>query len=78
MCVITEKKLQLNIARLCRHNFLSLVVFWFGGGGGPPGPPPGYAYAPQVFYDNFWSNRSVVSIYTKIIITIRFAFHTRK
>ena len=25
MCVITEKKLQLNIARLCCHNFLSLV-----------------------------------------------------
>ena len=46
MCVITEKKLQLNIARLCCHNFLSLVVFWLGGGGpGPPGPPPGYAYA---------------------------------
>ena len=42
MCVITEKKLQQNIARLCCHNFLSLVVFWLGG----PKPParPGYAY----------------------------------
>ena len=39
MCVIIEKKLQLNIARLCCHNFLSLVVFWLGGGG-PPAPPP--------------------------------------
>ena len=27
MCVITEKKLQLNIVRLCCHNFLSLVEF---------------------------------------------------
>ena len=45
MCVITEKKLQLNIARLSCHNFLSLVVFWLGGGSpGPRGPPPGYAY----------------------------------
>ena len=40
MCVITEKKLQLNIARLCCRNFLSLVVFWLGGGRAPPG----YAY----------------------------------
>ena len=37
MCVIIEKKLQLNIARLCCHNFLSLVVFLLGGG--PPAPP---------------------------------------
>ena len=36
MCVITEKKLQLNIVRLCCHNFLSLVEFWLGG----PVPPP--------------------------------------
>ena len=43
MCAITEKKLQLNIVRLCCHNFLSLVEFWLGGPG-PPGPPPGYAY----------------------------------
>ena len=27
MCAITEKKLQLNIVRLCCHNFLSLVEF---------------------------------------------------
>ena len=27
ICVITGKKLQLNIARLCCHNFLSLVEF---------------------------------------------------
>ena len=40
MCVIAEKKkLQLNIAKLCCHNFLSLVVFWLGGGPGLPGPP---------------------------------------
>ena len=40
MCAITEKKLQLNIVRLCCHNFLSLVEFWLGGGGpGPLGPP---------------------------------------
>ena len=33
MCVITEKKiLQLNIARLCCHNFISLGR----GGAGPP------------------------------------------
>ena len=39
MCVITEKKLQLNIARLCCHNFLSLVVFWLGGARAPWAPP---------------------------------------
>ena len=38
MCAITEKKLQLNIVRLCCHNFLSLVEFWLGGPG-PPRPP---------------------------------------
>ena len=38
--------MQLNIARLCCHNFLSLVVFWLGGPGSP-GHPPGYAYAPK-------------------------------
>ena len=43
MCVITEKKLQLNIARLCCHNFLSSVVFQLGGGG-LPGTLPGYDY----------------------------------
>ena len=49
MCVITEKKLQLNIAMLCFHNFLSLVVFWLGGG--PPGPlHSGYAYDLQHVY----------------------------
>ena len=58
MCVITEKKLQLNIARLCCHNFLSLVVFWLGGGGGGgPGPwappPPGYAYGTKIPYPYF-------------------------
>ena len=47
MCVITEKKLLLNIARLCCHNFLSLVVFWLGGPGPPGPPPPGYAYGPD-------------------------------
>ena len=39
MCVITEKKLQLNIARLYCHNF-----FIIGGilivGGRAPGPTP--------------------------------------
>ena len=40
MCVIIEKKMQLNIARLCGHNILSFVVFWLGrGGAGPLGPP---------------------------------------
>ena len=39
MCVITEKKLQLNIARLCCHNFLSLVVFWLGGARAPLATP---------------------------------------
>ena len=38
------KKLQLNIARLCCHNFLSLVVFWLGGARAHWPPPPGYAY----------------------------------
>ena len=57
MYVITDKKLQLDIARLCRHNFLSLVLFQLGGaraspgyayGSGPPGwqlgasGPPGW------------------------------------
>ena len=27
MCAITEKKMQLNIVRLCCHNFLSLLEF---------------------------------------------------
>ena len=40
MCTITKKKLQLNIVRLCCHNFLSLVEFWLGA-------PPGYAYGRQ-------------------------------
>ena len=45
MCVITEKKLQLNIARLCCHNFLSLVVSGILIAGGPgPLAPTGYAY----------------------------------
>ena len=49
MCVITEKTLQLNIARLCCHNFLLSVVFWLGGGGGrAPWAPPGYAYDSEV------------------------------
>ena len=39
MCVITEKKMQLNIARLCCHNFLSLVEFWLGGARAPWAPP---------------------------------------
>ena len=39
MCVNTEKKLQLNIARLRCHNFLSLVVFWLGGGRAPWASP---------------------------------------
>ena len=30
------KKLQLNIVRLCCHNFLSLVEFWLGGARAPP------------------------------------------
>ena len=40
MCAITEKKLQLNIVRLCCHNFLSLVEFWLGGARAPWAPPP--------------------------------------
>ena len=44
MCAITEKKLQLNIVRLCCHNFLSLVEFWLGGARAPWAPHPGYAY----------------------------------
>ena len=45
MCVITEKKkLQLNFAILCYHNFFIIGGILIGGGG-PPGPPPGYAYA---------------------------------
>ena len=43
MCAITEKKLQLNIVRLCCHNFLSLVEFWLGGARAP-WAPPSYAY----------------------------------
>ena len=39
MCAITEKKLQLNIVRLCCHNFLSLVEFWLGGARAPWAPP---------------------------------------
>ena len=39
MCVITEKKLQPDIARLCCHNFLSLLAFWLGGGRAPWAPP---------------------------------------
>ena len=48
LCANTEKKLQLNIVRLCCHNFLSLVEFWLGGPG-PPGPPPGYAYGLHLY-----------------------------
>ena len=33
------KKLQLNIVRLCCHNFLSLVEFWLGGARAPWAPP---------------------------------------
>ena len=33
------KKLQLNIVRLCCHNFLSLVEFWLGGGRAPWASP---------------------------------------
>ena len=40
MCAITEKKLQLNIVRLCCHNFLSLVEFCLGGARAPWAPPP--------------------------------------
>ena len=45
MYVTTEKKMQLNIARLCCHSFLSLVVFWLRGARAPWPPPLGYAYA---------------------------------
>ena len=44
------KKLQLNIVRLCCHNFLSLVEFWLGGGRAPWAPPPGYAYGSLIYY----------------------------
>ena len=36
MYVFTEKTLQLNIARLCCHNFYRWWYFNWGGGGGPP------------------------------------------
>ena len=47
MCVITEKKLQLNIASLCCHNFFIIGGILIGGAGppAPSPPPPGYAYA---------------------------------
>ena len=57
MCVITEKKLQLNIARLCCHDFLSLVVFWLGGGRAPWAPAPGYAYAAKAAKKAFTSRQ---------------------
>ena len=48
--VISKKKkkkkkvfTELNIVRLCCHNFLSLVEFWLGGARAP-WAPPGYAY----------------------------------
>ena len=45
MCVDTEKKLQLNIARLCCHNFFIIGGILIGmGGGRAPCAPPGYAY----------------------------------
>ena len=66
MCVITEKKLQLNIARLCCRNFLSLVVFRLGK---VPGPSSGYAYAPS---QGSLMNKSVilklVEAYTSIFV----------
>ena len=35
MCVIVEKTLQVNIARLCCHNFYRWLISIGGGGAGP-------------------------------------------
>ena len=48
MCVITQKKLELDIARLCSRNFFIIGGISMGGGGGggrannqqPGGPEP--------------------------------------
>ena len=49
MCVIAEKKLQLNSASL-----YAVVIFIIGGiligGGRAPWAPPGYAYEYEYFY----------------------------
>ena len=45
MCVITGKKLQLYIGRLCGHSFFYHWWYFNWGGAGPlPPPPPGYVY----------------------------------
>ena len=78
MCIITEKKLQLNIARLCCHNFLSLVVFRLGGAG-PPGPPlatpmvltvASVISATGQFLSEFTINRSSLQQYGTSIVKI--------
>ena len=60
MCAITEKKLQLNIVRLCCHNFLSLVEFWLGGTRAPWAPPP---LATPMMFSTFPLMVSTMSIY---------------
>ena len=57
MCVFTEKKLHLNIAWLCCHNFFIIGGILIGGGGSGP---PGYAYGRYSIFRNFLEKQAVL------------------
>ena len=65
MCVIAEKKLQLNSASLYVVVISIIGGILIGGGPGPPEPPPGYVYG-DITIDSetvllaFWVNSAAV------------------